>query len=156
MVMDLKTLYLLILGITISILIHAIFKKPTTIKEGLFDGIAKIIEDIKNIIAFICWFIEFMRWAIESLICLFKYINPLCVIFLIVDIIISGVGFIITYVLNKLGLDKVTVAFRFGLDGIDNLSKSATGSRLFVYPDFINKMCYSCALKPPPPPPKPF
>jgi len=156
MVMDLKTLYLLILGITISILIHAIFKKPTTIKEGLFDGIAKIIQDIKNIIAFICWFIEFMRWAIESLICLFKYINPLCVIFLIVDIIISGIGFLITYVLNKMGLDKVTVAFRFGLDGIDNLSKSATGSRLFVYPAFINKMCYSCALKPPPPPPKPF
>jgi hypothetical protein len=157
MVMDLKTLYLLILGITITILIHTIFKRPTPIKEGgIFDGITKLIKDIKNIIAFICWFINFMRWAIESRIFLFKYINPLCVIFLIFDIIAIGIGGILSFVLNNFGLGRVETAFLLGLDGIDNISMKISGNRLFVYPAFINKMCYSCALKPPPPPPKPF
>jgi hypothetical protein len=156
MVMDLKTLYLLILGITISILIHAIFKKPTTIKEGLFDGIAQLIKDIQNIIAFICWFIEFMRWTIETVMCLFKYINPICVILLVVDIIINGLAYVVTLALNKMGLSVAVVAFKFGMKGIDNVATSITGSGLFKYPDVINKMCYSCAIKGPPPPPKPF
>lgn len=155
--MDLKTLYLLILGITTSILIHAIFKTQTPIKEGgLFDGIAQLIRDIQNVIAFICWFIEFMRWTIETLICLFKYINPLCVFFLVIDIIIAALAWLIGTILKAIGLEFVTVAFRFGLDGIDNIAKKTTGDRLFRYPDVLNEMCYSCAIKAPPPPPKPM
>lgn len=157
MVMDLKHLYLFILGITITVLIHAIFKTPAPIKEGgLFDGIEKLINDIKNIIAFICWFIEFMRWLIETVICLFKYINPICAILLLVDILVNGAAYVVTLALNKMGLSKVVIAFKFGMKGIDNVATSTTGSGLFKYPDVINKMCYSCAIKGPPPPPKPF
>jgi hypothetical protein len=154
--MDLKTLYLLILGITTSILIYNVFKTPVQSKEGFFDEIAKLVRDIQNVINFICWFIEFMRWAIETLICLFKYINPLCVFFLVVDIIIAALSWLISTILKAIGLEVVTVAFRFGLDGIDNIAKKTTGDRLFRYPDVLNKMCYSCAIKPPPPPPKPM
>jgi hypothetical protein len=151
--MDLKTLYLLILGITTSILIYTVFK-PT--KEGFFDEIAQLVRDIQNVINFICWFIEFMRWTIESLICIFKYINPLCVFFLVIDIIIAAVSWLIGTILKAIGLEFVTVAFRFGLDGIDNIAKKTTGDRLFRYPDVLNKMCYSCTIKAPPPPPKPM
>jgi hypothetical protein len=56
--MDLKTLYLLILGITITILTHTIFKTPAPIKEGFFDAIIKLVRDIQNIICFIRWFIN--------------------------------------------------------------------------------------------------
>jgi hypothetical protein len=154
--MDLKTLYLLILGITITILTHTIFKTPAPIKEGFFDAIIKLVRDIQNIICFIRWFINFMRWVIESLICIFKYINPLCVFFAVLDIIIAAIAWLIGKVLEAMGLEWVNVGFRFGLDGIDSIAEKLSGSRLFRYPDVLNKMCYSCVLKPPPSPPKPF
>ena len=156
MEMDLKTVYLFILGITITILTHTIFKTRAPIKEGFFAAIAKLVRDIQNIICFIRWFVEFMRWAIESLICLFKYINPLCVFFAIFDIIIAAIAWLLGHVLKAMGLEWVNIGFQFGLDGIDRIAEKLSGSKLFKYPDILNTMCYSCVITEPPPPPTPF
>jgi hypothetical protein len=156
--MDDKSIFLLFLGIVTFVLICRITHINIHKTEGFgdpFAGIKKFFKKVSDTLAdvmfFICYMGEVLKWTFKTVECMFTVFNPLyCPIIRIIDMLISFVGFIFGSVLRLFGLGIMVDAFNVGCEGINYLSKSAIGINLTDWHAWmgIDKKCYSCKFPP--------
>lgn len=159
--MDDKQIILIILGIVIFALLYRI----TSVRiEGFgdpFAGIKKFIKQISDAVAeilfFICYMGEVLKWMFKTVECLFAAFIPLyCPLIRVIDMFISLVGFIIGSVIRAFGLGIMIDTFNIGCQGIDSLTNSAVGIKITDWHSWmgIDKKCYKCKFPPFPKPKK--
>ena len=155
--MDLKFVFLLILGIITSILICKITHQNVYGYEGFsWDPIGDAIREIKKtvndivngvnvIICFVEYLISLLAWFTRTIACIFQLFIPPCPFFHIVDIIIAFIGFILGSLLRLLRLDMLIDAFSLGCDGINFLTNAALGIEIFDFHEWmgIKPLCYN-------------
>jgi hypothetical protein len=155
---ELKDVYLIVLGITITILIYKIvYAKIYGVEgfwnpfKGIIDTIRNIINRITEIIDFICYLGKVMEWVFDTVKCMFAVFIPLyCPIVRIIDMIISLIGFIIGSVLRLFGAGIIVDAFNQGVDGINGISEMLYGVKITDWHALlgIDSKCYWCKFKP--------
>ena len=147
--MDLKIVFLLILGITTMLLIFKIIHNRVFGVEGLYDDIKNTINDIINgvntIVCFVNYLIILLEWFAHTMVCIFALFIPPCPFFHILDIIIAFIGFILSKLLKLLRLEMLIDAFSAGCDGINFLTNTAIGIEITDFRTWmrIKPLCYN-------------
>mgnify|MGYP000273053091 CR=1 FL=1 len=162
--MDLKIVFLLILGITTSILIYKIIYHKLYGVEGFIkelgkkvkkavpdplEGIKKTINFIVNgvnaVLCFLIFMIDVFEWTANTVVATFALFIPPCPIFHIIDIIIAFIGFTLGSLLRLLRLDMLIDAFSAGRDGIDYLTNATLGVEITDFHKWmgIKSLCYN-------------
>ena len=148
--MDLKIVFILILGIVTSTLIYKIVhNKVYGVEGGLFDPIFKPINKIINgvnlILCFIIYLIDLFVWCAKTMASIMSLFVPPCPFFYIIDMFIAFVGFILGSLLRLLRLDMLIDAFSLGCDGINFITKTALGIEIFDFHEWmgIKPLCYN-------------
>jgi len=162
--MDDKQSLLFILGIVIFALLYRITYTRIYNTEGIADpfaGIKKFIKQISDMVAeilfFICYMGEVLKWMFKTVECMFAAFVPLyCPLIRVIDMFISLVGFIIGSVMRVFGLGIMIDTFNSGCKGIDYLTDSAVGIKITDWHSWmgIDKKCYKCKFPPFPKPKK--
>ena len=147
--MDIKIVFLLILGITTSALIFKIVHQKVYGVEGMFEDIKNTINDIIYGITVIACFVNYMiillKWFAHTMVCILALFIPPCPFFHILDIIIAFIGFILSKLLKLLRLEMLIDAFSTGCDGINFLTNSAIGIEITDFRTWmhIKPLCYN-------------
>lgn len=147
--MDLKIIFLLILGIITSLLLFKIVHQKVYGVEGMFDDIKNTINDIINgvntIACFVNYLIILLKWFAHTMACIFALFIPPCPFFHILDIIIAFIGFILSKLLKLLRLEMLIDAFSAGCDGINFLTNTAIGIEITDFRTWmrIKPLCYN-------------
>ena len=161
--MDLKIIFLIILGIITSILICKIVHQKLYGVEGAYGlpwdpigdaideaiaPIKKAINDVINgvnvIFCFVLYIITILEWFVRTIACIVRLFIPPCPFFHILDIIIAFVGFVLKTLLELLGLGMLVTAFSIGCDGINFVTNAAFGVEIFDFHEWmgIKPLCY--------------
>ena len=151
--MDLKIIFLLILGITTSILIFKIVHQKVFGVEGMFDDLKNTINDIINgintILCFVDYIMNVLKWFAKTMASILSLFVPPCPIFYIIDMFILFVGFILGSLLRLVRLDMLIDAFALGCDGINYVTNATLGVEIFDFHSWmgIKPLCYNPELE---------
>jgi hypothetical protein len=173
--MDLKIIFLIILGIITSILIVTIVYQKVYIVEGInwdplgvgkalkkagldpvgdfIDEIKKTINDIINgvntIVCFVEFIIDLLKWFAHTMACIFALFIPPCPIFYIIDMFIAFVGWILGELLRLVRLEMLIDAFSAGCDGINFVTNATLGVEITDFHAWmgIKPLCYNPKFK---------
>ena len=161
--MDLKIVFLIILGIITSILICKIVHQEMYIAEGFFDfgtGLSDFVDNVKRtinqivtgvniIICFVEYLIELLKWSSHTILCIFHFFMPPCPIFYIIDMLIAFVGWILGELLKLVHLEMLIEAFSMGCDGINFITNATLGVEITDFHAWmgIKPLCYDPAFE---------
>ena len=171
--MDLKIIFLLILGIITSTLICKIVHQKVYLVEGAWwddisdaftsvdwDPIGTFISDVKKtindivngvntIICFVEYIINLLKWFAHTMACIFALFIPPCPIFYIIDMAIAFVGWILGELLRLVRLEMLIDAFSAGCDGINFVTNATLGVEITDFHAWmgIKPLCYDPKFK---------
>lgn len=152
--MDLKIVFILILGIVTSALIYKIVHNKVYGVEGalldpILKPINKIINGVNMILCFIIYLIDLFVWCAKTMASILSLFVPPCPFFYIIDMFIAFVGFIFGSLLRLVGLEMIIEAFSSGCDGINFLTNAVIGVEILDFHSWlgIKPLCYNPKFK---------